>query len=151
MRSAGSASGRLIRALTARFLLLLTATPVENKLQDLYEMISLVAPGLLGTPAQFRGRHTSTGWPRPCWSPPIRGSDVGQARPYQAASAWTSMGQRAHLMPTDSPVSSGPTSTGIGSIALTTGRLPHRGLPCCWTSFGVRNMTWIPTLTFVPH
>jgi SNF2 family DNA or RNA helicase len=61
MRSAGSASGRLVRALTARFLLLLTATPVENKLQDLYEMISLVAPGLLGTPAQFRGRHTSTG------------------------------------------------------------------------------------------
>jgi SNF2 family DNA or RNA helicase len=34
---------------------------VENRLQDLYEMISLVAPGLLGTPAQFRARHTTTG------------------------------------------------------------------------------------------
>ena len=56
LRSANSASGKLIRALTARFLLLLTATPVENRLQDLYEMISLVAPGLLGTPAQFRTR-----------------------------------------------------------------------------------------------
>ena len=56
LRSAHSASGKLIRALTARFLLLLTATPVENRLQDLYEMISLVAPGLLGTPAQFRTR-----------------------------------------------------------------------------------------------
>lgn len=61
LRAARSASGKLIRALTARFLLLLTATPVENRLQDLYEMISLVAPGLLGTPAQFRARHTTTG------------------------------------------------------------------------------------------
>lgn len=61
LRSARSASGKLIRALTARFLLLLTATPVENRLQDLYEMISLVAPGLLGTPAQFRARHAPSG------------------------------------------------------------------------------------------
>ncbi len=61
LRSARSASGKLIRALSARFLLLLTATPVENRLQDLYEMISLVAPGLLGTPAQFRARHVAAG------------------------------------------------------------------------------------------
>src|SRR5205823_7187836 len=61
LRSARSASGKLVRALTTRFLLLLTATPVENRMQDLYEMISLVAPGLLGTPAQFRARHTPTG------------------------------------------------------------------------------------------
>jgi SNF2 family DNA or RNA helicase len=61
LRSANSASGKLIRTLTTRFLLLLTATPVENRLQDLYDMISLVAPGLLGTPAQFRGRHATTG------------------------------------------------------------------------------------------
>jgi len=61
LRSARSASGKLVRALTARFLLLLTATPVENRLQDLYEMISLVAPGLLGTPSQFRTRHTVSG------------------------------------------------------------------------------------------
>lgn len=61
LRSAQSASGKLIRTLTSRFLLLLTATPVENRLQDLYEMISLVAPGLLGTPAQFRSRYATTG------------------------------------------------------------------------------------------
>ncbi len=52
-----SASGRLARALRARYLLLLTATPVENRLDELFELISLVAPGLLGTPAQFRARH----------------------------------------------------------------------------------------------
>src|SRR5947199_4425012 len=61
LRSAHSASGKLIRTLTARFLLLLTATPVENRLRDLYEMISLVAPGLLGTPAQFRSRYGGGG------------------------------------------------------------------------------------------
>ena len=57
LRNPRSASGRLGRALSARYLLLLTATPVENRLQDLYELVNLVAPGLLGTPAQFRARH----------------------------------------------------------------------------------------------
>jgi SNF2 family DNA or RNA helicase len=59
LRNPRSASGRLARALSARYLLLLTATPVENRLQDLYELVSLVAPGLLGTPAQFRTQHGS--------------------------------------------------------------------------------------------
>jgi len=59
LRNPRSASGRLARALSARYLLLLTATPVENRLQDLYELVSLVAPGLLGTPAQFRVQHGS--------------------------------------------------------------------------------------------
>ena len=59
LRNPRSASGRLTRALSARYLLLLTATPVENRLQDLYELVSLVAPGLLGTPAQFRAQHGS--------------------------------------------------------------------------------------------
>jgi SNF2 family DNA or RNA helicase len=57
VRSPRSASGKLVRELRARHLLLLTATPVENRLQDLYEMISLVSPGLLGTAAQFRAAH----------------------------------------------------------------------------------------------
>jgi len=57
VRAPRSASGKLIRELRSRHLLLLTATPVENRLQDLYEMVSLVAPGLLGTAAQFRTAH----------------------------------------------------------------------------------------------
>ncbi|GFH39156.1 DEAD/DEAH box helicase [Streptomyces pacificus] len=61
LRNPRSASGKLARALRARYLLLLTATPVENRLQDLYELVSLVAPGLLGTPAQFRQRHAGSG------------------------------------------------------------------------------------------
>jgi len=57
VRAPRSASGQLIRQLRSRYLLLLTATPVENRLQDLYEMVSLAAPGLLGTAAQFRAAH----------------------------------------------------------------------------------------------
>jgi len=57
VRNARSASGRLARTLRSRHLLLLTATPVENRLGDLHELVSLVRPGHLGTPAQFRARH----------------------------------------------------------------------------------------------
>ncbi|MDQ2791942.1 MAG: DEAD/DEAH box helicase [Actinomycetota bacterium] len=57
LRNPSSASGKLARALRTRYLLLLTATPVENRLQDLYELVNLVAPGLLGTAAQFRRTH----------------------------------------------------------------------------------------------
>jgi SNF2 family DNA or RNA helicase len=57
VRAPRSASGKLVRELRSRHLLLLTATPVENRLQDLYELVSLVAPGLLGTAAQFRAAH----------------------------------------------------------------------------------------------
>ncbi|HYB38811.1 MAG TPA: DEAD/DEAH box helicase [Mycobacterium sp.] len=57
LRNPRSASGMLARRLRARYLLMLTATPVENKLSDLYQLVSLVAPGLLGTPAQFRAKH----------------------------------------------------------------------------------------------
>ena len=60
VRTPRSASGKLVRELRSRHLLLLTATPVENRLQDLYEMISLVSPGLLGTAAQFRAAHGGT-------------------------------------------------------------------------------------------
>jgi SNF2 family DNA or RNA helicase len=57
LRNPRSASGKLARAIRARYLLMLTATPVGNKLSDLYQLVSLVAPGLLGTPAQFRANH----------------------------------------------------------------------------------------------
>src|ERR1017187_3801173 len=60
VRAPRSSSGKLIRELRSRHLLLLTATPVENRLQDLYELVSLVSPGLLGTAAQFRAAHGGT-------------------------------------------------------------------------------------------
>ena len=42
-------------------LLLLTATPVENRLADLFQLVSLVRPGSLGSAAEFRGRHAASG------------------------------------------------------------------------------------------
>lgn len=65
VKNVRSASGRLARALRARYLLLLTATPVENRLGDLFELVNLVRPGHLGTAAQFRARHGATGGTEP--------------------------------------------------------------------------------------
>lgn len=77
LRNPRSASGRLARSLTSRYLLLLTATPVENRLQDLYELVSLVAPGLLGTPAEFRRAHAE---PRESSSTPALARNVEALR-----------------------------------------------------------------------
>ena len=52
-----SQSSRLVRDLRTRYLLLLTATPVENRLDELYHLVNLVQPGFLGTPTEFRRRH----------------------------------------------------------------------------------------------
>jgi SNF2 family DNA or RNA helicase len=56
-RNPHSASGRLVRSLKAKQILLLTATPVENRLEDLFELVSMVKPGHLGSLASFRARH----------------------------------------------------------------------------------------------
>jgi SNF2 family DNA or RNA helicase len=61
VKNARSASGRLARDLRAHHLVLLTATPVENRLDELFQLVSLVRPGLLGTPAEFRRRHGRAG------------------------------------------------------------------------------------------
>lgn len=73
VRNPRSASGRLARSLRARFLLLLTATPVENRLDDLFHLVSLVAPGLLGTPKQFRAQHGGQLHSGASGRPPVRG------------------------------------------------------------------------------
>jgi SNF2 family DNA or RNA helicase len=57
LKNPHSASARLVRALRTRYLLLLTATPVENRLDDLFQLVNLVRPGHLGTPKDFRAQH----------------------------------------------------------------------------------------------
>jgi SNF2 family DNA or RNA helicase len=57
LKNARSASARLARALRTRYMLLLTATPIENRLSDLFALVSLVRPGLLGSATEFRARH----------------------------------------------------------------------------------------------
>ncbi len=57
LKNPRSASARLVRSLRARYLLLLTATPVENRLADLFQLVGLVRPGSLGSASEFRARH----------------------------------------------------------------------------------------------
>jgi SNF2 family DNA or RNA helicase len=52
MRSAWQA----ISALPRQFLLLLTATPVQNSLEELYNLVTLLQPGQLPSPKEFRDR-----------------------------------------------------------------------------------------------
>jgi SNF2 family DNA or RNA helicase len=79
VRNPRTASSKLVRALRARFMLLLTATPVENRIDDLYHLVSLVRPGHLGTIGDFRRRHGSP--PEPTTAP----AGSGATTPHVAA------------------------------------------------------------------
>lgn len=48
-----------INSLRPRFLLLLTATPVQNSIEEIFNLVFLVKPGLLGTRRQFRSTFIS--------------------------------------------------------------------------------------------
>lgn len=48
---------RFFQSLTKTYSLLLTATPVQNDLRELYNLVQLISPGLLGTYRQFRRAH----------------------------------------------------------------------------------------------
>ena len=50
---------RSVGLLRARWRLLLTATPVANKLTDLYSLVELVAPGRLGTVREFEAEYVA--------------------------------------------------------------------------------------------
>jgi SNF2 family DNA or RNA helicase len=50
---------RCVSQLRTRWRLLLTATPVQNKLTDLYSLIDLIAPGRLGTLRQFIAEYAT--------------------------------------------------------------------------------------------
>ena len=51
----------LVERLKTRFLLLLTATPVENRVEELYNLVSLLRPGHLGGRAEFMRRFADGG------------------------------------------------------------------------------------------
>jgi SNF2 family DNA or RNA helicase len=60
VRNRTTAAWQLINEIKKRFLFLLSATPVGNNLSELYNLILLLRPGLLGTEAQFRRNFTQT-------------------------------------------------------------------------------------------
>ncbi|HVG94591.1 MAG TPA: DEAD/DEAH box helicase [Planctomycetota bacterium] len=51
----------LVDRLKSRFLLLLSATPVENDVFEIYNVLSLLRPGLFPTPAEFRKAFVEPG------------------------------------------------------------------------------------------
>jgi SNF2 family DNA or RNA helicase len=67
----GSSSWKLVDGLRSRFLLLLTATPIETELEELYQLVTLLKPGQFATPAVFRRRFVDPASPT---SPKNRGA-----------------------------------------------------------------------------
>lgn len=49
---------QFVRAISKKYCLLLTATPIQNKLDDLFNLVSLLKPGLLGDQDTFTKTYT---------------------------------------------------------------------------------------------
>jgi len=64
LRDQSSASYRLVNSLQKRFLLLLSATPVQNSLLELYNLLTLLKPGIFKTQKEFRAVYMVPGKPR---------------------------------------------------------------------------------------
>jgi superfamily II DNA or RNA helicase len=64
LRDRHSAGWKLVDALNKRFLLLLTATPVQNDLVELYNLLTLLKPGIFKTLNEFRAAYMTPGKPR---------------------------------------------------------------------------------------
>ncbi|KYF65908.1 hypothetical protein BE15_23485 [Sorangium cellulosum] len=56
VKSRTTASFKLVDGLHSRFLLMLTATPIETDLEELYNLVTLLKPGQFATPAAFRAQ-----------------------------------------------------------------------------------------------
>src|SRR2546423_5786344 len=61
VKSERSATYRFIEKIERDFILLLTATPLQNDLRELYNLITLLRPGQLGTWQEFKTRHLVSG------------------------------------------------------------------------------------------
>ncbi len=64
LKTRSSANWQLVDSLQKKFILMLTATPVENNLIELYNLITLLKPGLLATEPDFRKAYVTPGKPK---------------------------------------------------------------------------------------
>ncbi len=64
LRDRGSQGYKLVDGLNKRFLLLLSATPVQNNLIELYNLLTLLKPGIFKTQKEFRAAYMTPGQPR---------------------------------------------------------------------------------------
>ncbi len=61
LKNRNSVSWKFVNSLQKKYILLLTATPVQNNLEELYNMITILKPGHLRTPRQFRSQFVAEG------------------------------------------------------------------------------------------
>ena len=85
LRDRSSQSWKLVDALNKRFLLLLSATPVQNDLIELYNLLTLLKPGIFKTLKEFRAAYMTPGKPRQPANPEslrelIRGAMIRNTR-----------------------------------------------------------------------
>ncbi len=64
LKNRSTAAFKLVNSLTKRFLLLLSATPVQNNLVELYNVLTLLKPGIFKTEREFREVFMTPGKPR---------------------------------------------------------------------------------------
>lgn len=64
LKNRSSVSWQFVNSLQKRYILLLTATPVENSLDELYNLITILKPGQLATPREFHRQFVVKGDPR---------------------------------------------------------------------------------------
>ena len=64
LKNRASVSWKFVNSLQKKYILLLTATPVENSLDELYNLITLLKPGQLKTPREFQRQFVVQGDPR---------------------------------------------------------------------------------------
>ncbi|WP_121194332.1 DEAD/DEAH box helicase [Motilibacter peucedani] len=59
VKNSATLQARAVRSLTARHRLVLTGTPVENRLADLHSMLDQANPGMFGTPTAFKRLYSA--------------------------------------------------------------------------------------------
>src|SRR5262249_16958351 len=64
LKNRRSQNWKLVNSLKKKFIFLISATPVHNNLVELYNLITLLKPGLLKTEAQFKKDYVKRGNPR---------------------------------------------------------------------------------------
>ncbi len=64
LRNRSSLTWKFVNQLKSKYLLLLTATPAQNDLDELYNLITLLRPGQLRSPTEFRREFVERNDPR---------------------------------------------------------------------------------------
>lgn len=64
LKNRSTSNWKLVNNLKKRFIFLLTATPVQNNLIELYNLLTLLMPGVLKTEVQFKKEYVLQGNPR---------------------------------------------------------------------------------------